>query len=51
MDLLKVLRFSCHKRLHNKGDLNSARNTLNCFSPSVLNMVCATRSKINKHEI
>ena len=46
MDLLKVPRFPCQEKLHNKGNLNLAKKGSEGFiSPGVFNRICATRSK------
>ena len=46
MDLLKVPRFPCQEKLHNKGNLNLAKKGSEGFiSPGAFNRICATRSK------
>ena len=46
MDLLKVPRFPCQEKLHNKGNLNLAKKGSEGFiSPGVFNRIYATRSK------
>ena len=49
MDELKVLRFPYQKKIHNKGHLNLAKDSEG-FSPYVINALCETHSKSNKHE-
>ena len=45
MDLLKVPRFSCQKRIHNKAHLNLVTEVLNGFSPGVFNRLYVNHKK------
>ena len=45
MDLLKVPRFPCPKRIHNKGHFNLTTEVLKGFSPSVFSRLYVTQNK------
>ena len=45
MNVLKVSRFSCQKRLHKKERVNLAEELLEGFSPCIFNRLCVTHFK------
>ena len=45
VDLLKILKFPCKKRLHNKRHINLATEALKSFCPDVFNRLCVTHNK------
>ena len=50
MNLLKIPRFPCRKRLRNKAHLNLATEVLKVFSPSGFNGLCVTQSKSSNRQ-